>query len=99
MSLPSTLHQEPFEYRGLKFRWAFTRSGWVTGLALARPPALSHWIFVQDQSAHYVAWVEFDGGGYTEPCSMPTREEAIDGALHALIDYCVAIVTRIGELP
>jgi hypothetical protein len=46
-----------------------------------------------------VAWVEFDGGGYSEPCTRDAREGALDGALHALIDHYMGIIGRLGELP
>lgn len=108
MSLPSTLNQEPFTWRGLPFRWSSVRSAWITGLSLSRPPALSHWVMVQDHGGSqntptqvlgtFKAWVEFDGGGYTDACTMNDRESAIEGALVALDEHYATMRLRLREL-
>lgn len=99
MSLPSTLNQEPFTWRGIQFRWASTRSAWIGALSLIKPPAYSHWLFVQNHSINFVAWTEFDGGGYTEPCTMDTREDALECARLTLIRHCQGIIDRLEALP
>jgi hypothetical protein len=97
VSLPSTLNQEPFEWRGLKFKWSHYRSAWMTALALGRPPDLDHWLFVQTDGTYFKGWFEFDGG-YTLPCTMKSRDDALERARLVLIEYHVEIAGKLREL-
>jgi len=73
--------QKPFLWREIEFRWHHQRAA-MHGTFLIGDRR--HWIFVQEP-AHFQAWVEWHGG-YTRPCVMPERIDALEGARLELLD-------------
>ena len=70
-----------FTWREIEFGWVHHRKAHVGRVTIAERQL---WFFVQDP-AHFVAWVEWEGG-HTRPCTMPERTDALEGARVELLD-------------
>lgn len=86
---------KPFTWRGIEFTWHHHRSA-MYGTFLVDDR--QHWILVQEPS-HFLAWIEW-ADGYTRPCTMPERIDALEGARVELLDcarhYHEELVKRLG---
>ncbi len=86
---------EPFTWRGIDFRWHQHRQAMAGNFLIGQR---RHWVFVKEH-ARFQAWIEWEGG-YTRPCTMQERTDALEGARLELLDcvreYHEALLVRFG---
>lgn len=77
-------HPQDFEWKGVRFCWPPHRAAHKGNIYLS---GKTYWLLVRETfPGTWEAWVEFEGG-YTQACTMTTRELALEGAALALKDY------------
>lgn len=77
-------HPQDFEWKGIGFTWRWHRLANKADILLS---GKTYWLLVrQTLPDAWESWVEFEGG-YTQACTMTTRELALEGAVLALKDF------------
>jgi hypothetical protein len=78
------IHPEDFEWKGVRFGWSYHRSAFKGNIYLSDR---TYWLMVREiLPSSWESWTEFPGG-YTAPCTMATRELALEGTVLALKDF------------
>ncbi len=73
------MKQLDFEWRDIEFRWNWQRMAAVGKLPLGNEEH-DYWLLVRETlPGTWQSWMEW-GGGYTMPCTMASRELALEGA-------------------
>lgn len=96
------MKQLDFEWRGVEFRWNWQRMAAIGKIPLGGK-GQAYWLLVRETlPGTWQSWMEW-GGGYTMPCTMASRELALEGAtlelqsvFQKLLDDLAPFVARRG---